>query len=243
MLRDSLHGTGDGRLEPVDIGRGQAHLGTVGALETAEQAAAQRETEHVRDAGHDLVLHHRLELVEIGALGRVDRQPAAAASGEGPQEVIAYRRFLFAGKMRLQALDEQLRDFAVCGFDIGARWKEQETVHRVALDRRQVVAFRPEQHGEQHGTCHETADPAEATRLRAGEFDDPVRDPVPERMLAVLGRQLAHPVLRRGRQNSDCDEQGCRHADRYREREVGEHLSFDVLQEHDRYEDCDRGCG
>ena len=52
-----------------------------------------------------------------------------------------------------------------------------------------------------------------------------------------------HPVSRCGRQDRDCDEQGNGDADRDGQREVGEHLPLDVLEEHYRYENGDGGRG
>ena len=81
--------------------------------------------------------------------------------------------------MRLQALDKKLRDLAISRLDVGAGREEQEAVYRVALDRRQVITLWPKQHGEQHRPGHEPADPAQPARLRAGQIDDAVREPVP----------------------------------------------------------------
>jgi hypothetical protein len=89
--------------------------------------------------------------------------------------------------MRLQALDKKLRDLAICRLDVGAGRKEQETIHGVALDRRQVVTLGPKQHGEQHRPGHEPADPAQPARLRASQIDDAIREPVPQRMLTEFG--------------------------------------------------------
>ncbi len=143
--------------------------------------------------------------------------------------------------MRLQALDQQLCDLPVGSLDIGTRGEEKETVDRVALDRRQVVALGPQQHREQDRARHEPDDPAQAARLGTRESDYSICKPVPGRNAAVVRRQVTHPVARRGRQYRDRDEQRNGDTDRDRQSEVGEHLTFDVAQEHDGDEDR-HGC-
>ena len=60
----------------------------------------------------------------------------------------------FAREMRFQALDQKLCNLAVGGFDVGAWREEQEAVDRVALDRWQVIALRPQQDRKKDGPGH-----------------------------------------------------------------------------------------
>ena len=155
-----MHCFGDDGLQRIRISGGDAHLDTVRTFEAAKQASAHRKAERVRNAGHDVVLYEVLKLVELGALRRVDSQPAAAAARERPEEIVAYGGFLFTFEMRLEALDQKLSDLPVGSIDVRARGEEQEAVDRIAFDRRKVIALRPHQHRKQYRPGHESGDPA-----------------------------------------------------------------------------------
>jgi len=218
----------------------QIEFDTAVAAKIAEQAALLGKGLDIGEAGENLVVD------DIGHLfdARLVFDPDSGIQAPGIDEQIIVEQFglLLALEIGVQPLNDLFGDFGARRFQCLARRQPDPGIDGITLHVRQIVGLWPEQIGDDQWRQDQRRDPDPALAVAVDQAENPVRIAIPAAFI-VIHVEIAGEAPRGRRQYGNRDDQAGDHRNRNGQGQIGEQLSFDILDEHDRDEDRHGGRG
>jgi hypothetical protein len=238
-LRHGAHARDRGAEERLDVAALDIHVDGPSAAESPEQGCPACERDGVRKTGQDVAVERLDHGIDVGAVCGARAQESAVAEHA---EEIAFEPWLpLALEMLHHPGVDDVHELRLRGGHADAGRRQDEAEDEVLPPFGQVIGFGQQRDGEADCGQGQAGDDAVAPLPGVREPHDERRAVVPPVRVRVRERDISQPVVRRGGNHGDGDEQGGDHGNRDGEREIRKQLPRDVAQEHDWQENRHRG--